>query len=170
FVTPNGPSARAGLVGGEKILAIDDQPVTEPDDLFLNVAAGLAGSEIRVQVESNGRPRTLRATLVKAYWPPSGPVIAANRPRPVQGITVDYTSALLRGLVGDNTGILPGVAVRDVEPGSAAAKAGLKPDSDIITEVNGRAVNTPKEFYAAANSAGPLELTLAEPVRKVKLP
>ena len=169
-VTPNGPGSRAGFIGGEKILSIDDQPIHDADDLFLNVAAGLAGTEIRINTEQYGRQRTLRALLVKSYWPPSGPLIAANRPRAVYGLHVDYTSTLLRGLAFDGNGIAPGVVVREVAPDSPAARAGLKPDADVITEINGKMVNTPQEFYdAAGKPAGVVELTLSEG-RKVKLP
>ena len=39
-----------------------------------------------------------------------------------------------------------GVVVRDVTPDSSAARAGLKPEADIITAVNGTPVNTPQMF------------------------
>jgi len=170
-VTPNSPAARAGFLASERILSINDEPIRDADDLFLNVAAALAGTEVKVSFERNGETRTAQIHLVKAYWPQSGLLIAANRPRPVHGLHVDYTSTLLRGQIGDATGIAPGVVVRETIPNSPAAKAGLKPEIDIIIEVNGKAVSTPREFYDAANrSTGPLELTLVEPPRKVTLP
>ena len=168
-VTPKGPAALGGLSLGDRIVAINDFPVDDQDDLLLNVGAHLAGSEVRVTVQRIGEPpRHAKVVLVKSYWPATGPVIAANRPAPVHGLRVDYTSTLFRGTAGDANGIPPGVVVREVD--SHAARAGLKPESDIITAVNGTAVNTPREFYAAARKAAVVELTLAEGGRKVRLP
>jgi S1-C subfamily serine protease len=73
-------------------------------------------------------------------------------------------------VAGRDSGIPAGVLVREVLPKSAADEAGLKADSDIIKAVNGTPVNTPREFYAAARKTGPLELTLADGGRKVRLP
>ena len=53
-----------------------------------------------------------------------------------------------------------GVAIREVIPGGAADKARLKVDN-VITQVDGRPVRTPAEFYAAmTNADGPVKLTV----------
>ena len=55
-----------------------------------------------------------------------------------------------------------GVLIREVVPGSAAAKAGLQPDR-IITHVNGHRVNSPAEYLQEmARAKGEAELTLLE--------
>jgi serine protease Do len=172
-VALNGPAAKANLGAGSRILKINDEPINEVDDLLYNIAANLAGNRIRIEYLPyglNGGKRITQATLVKAYWPTSGPIIAAKRPEPVHGLRVDYTSTRIRQF-GANE-IDPGVLVREVLPGSPAARAGLKPESDNIIAVNGQEVNTPQEFYdAARKSPASLELTVSgPPVRKVRIP
>jgi S1-C subfamily serine protease len=170
-VTPNGPAAKAGLELHDRIIAINGFPVDDQDDLLLNVGAHLAGTEVRLTVQQpGGSMRDAKTVLVKSHWPWTGPVIAANRPAPVYGLRVDYTSTLYRNMSGDASGIPRGVVVRDVAPDTPAASAGLKPDSDIITAVNGIFVNTPREFYAAARKSPTIELTLSEAGKKVRLP
>ena len=101
--------------------------------------------------------------------------IAANRPAPVHGLRVDYTSVLAAAaFVGRDRGIPQGVLVQEVADGSPAAKAGIKSDNIILT-VNGQEVNSPKEFYdTAKQAAGPIEVDIQSsseaPARKVKLP
>jgi len=170
-VTNNGPAALGGLASGDRIVAINDFPVDDQDDLLLNVAAHLAGSEVRLTLQRYGEAqRNTTVVLAKSYWQANGPVIAARRPAPVHGLRVDYTSTLFRGVAGDVNGIPSGVVVRDVLPETPAARAGLRPESDIITAVNGTTVNKPSDFYAAARKSATVELTLAEGGRKVRLP
>lgn len=170
-VVPGGPSEGV-LRDGDRIVRINGEPIREPDDLFLNVAALLAGTTIDVEVQKGfGQVQKVQITLAKQYWPPSGPLIAANRPAAVYGLRVDHASLLYQPPAGRLNHIPKGVLVREVAPDSAAARAGLVVDRDIIVRVNQTAVNTPKQFYAAVQEArGPVELTLADPERKVRLP
>jgi serine protease Do len=163
-IVPGSPAQRAGLRAGESILSINDIPVSDPDDLFLTVGTLLAGSEVRVEVR--GKPQTVPVTLAKFYVP--GKVIASKRRPLVRGFRVDYTSVLwMQGYYGGqmqaaNAGILPGVYVSEVRSGSRAATAHLQVN-DVITQVNGQAVESPADFYAAVEKVAdgaPLELTL----------
>ena len=170
------PAARAGLLARDVVTAINGNPVREQDDLFLNISAALAGTEARIDVLRNGRPRTVEARLAKA--PSVGrfadAVIAANRPKPVHGLRVDYASIL-----GAGFGAPDGVLVKSLEPGSPAAKK-LKDWYDrgatlIVTAVDGKPVPTPADFYRLAAGKGPVTLDVIEangtPARKkVTLP
>ena len=169
--TRGGPAAKAGMVEGETIVSIDGHPIEEQDDMLIDIAAALAGTEVRMVVEGFGQRREIRPRLAKTNWQNDFPVIAANRPKPVYGLRVDYTSVQLISGVPGSVEIPPGVLVRDVIPDSPAAKAGLAPERQIILAVNGEYVNTPDEFYEAARKAnGKIELTLREGDRKVTLP
>ena len=64
-------------------------------------------------------------SLVKYYVP--GPFIASRRPPAVGGLRVDYASTLIKtGADRPDAQIPAGVVVREVVPGSPAAKAGLR--------------------------------------------
>ena len=97
--------------------------------------------------------------------PCTGPSIVTNRPTPVHGLRVEYTSTLLQ----DPRGSLPsGVLVKELIRGSPA-DAKLKPQSEgakmIVTRVNGKPVTMPQEFYQAAGK-GPVELEVVDLVRE----
>ena len=164
LVSDGTPAKRAGLQVGEIITAIDDIPIRDYDDLSLHVGTALAGSEVTFTVQTfGGRMRKVTAKLAKYNY--SGPSIAANRPPSVHGLRVDYGS-----IVTADVPIPEGVYIRDVERGSAAEKK-YKDVFErarwwIVTNVNGKAVSAPADFYReAAAVKGPLELRIVEVVR-----
>lgn len=167
--TPGGPAARAGMQHGDRIVSVDGVDVNDPDDLLFGISAALAGTRVRMIVVRNNRRVELYPVLAKTSWPSNLPIVAANRPEPVHGLRVDYTSVLAISGTAQRS-IAAGVLVREVEENSPAARADLKPDKDIIVSVNGRMVNTPREFYDAARPAnGTIDLVL-EDGRRVRLP
>jgi serine protease Do len=157
-VAEGSPAERAGLAVDDVITAINDAPVHDIDDLYLQIGIGLAGGTAKVEViGANGRTRTCTATLMKSYTP--GKAIASHRPPAVGGLRVDYTSILAQRISRQD--VPAGVAIREVVPDSPADKARLQVDY-VITRVNGNAVTTPAEFYAATSqAAGAVELTIA---------
>jgi S1-C subfamily serine protease len=173
---PGMPAARAGLAARDVVTVIDGNPVRQQDDLFLNIAAALAGSKVEIKVLRNGSPVTFTPTLGKAR--PTGRfaegAIAANRPKPVHGLRVDYTSTL-----SIDTNPPEGVLVAQLEPGSPAEKQ-FKRDVDrgarlIITAVDGQPVTTPAKFYQLAGGKSSVTLDVVEvgsdsARRKVTLP
>jgi serine protease Do len=172
-----GPAYRAGMRPGDRIVSVDGIPVTDNDDLMFGITAALAGTQVEMVVEAPyGGRRVLRPVLQKAYWPHSGPIIAANRPDPVYGLRVDYVTVVYQGQGGfrRSSPIPEGVLVREVQENSPAAKAELKENQDVIIAVNGIRVTQPSEFYrVAADVKGPIELTILDDRgadRRVKLP
>jgi S1-C subfamily serine protease len=166
------PAYRAGLRPGDVIVAVDNLPVREWDDLFLHVGMRLAGSKVRITVRRGDHVLApLEVTLAKYYVP--GRIIASHKVPAVRGLRVDYVSVLQqkhpfprspRFASVVNQG---GVFVTEVLPESPAARARLQPN-EVITHVNDRPVNTPAEFYQAIlevnkkqGPAAPIELTLA---------
>jgi S1-C subfamily serine protease len=157
-VPVGGPAWRAGLRATDVIVAVNDRPVRENDDLFLLVSTQLAGNEVRIEVIRPGQGRQVFPVRL-AKFPVPGTPIASHRERPRLGLRVDYTSVI--GL--QSRSIPEGVVIRDVEPQSPADQAHLRPDT-VIRRVNGRAVQSPAEFYQAVDhAAGPVELTYVSP-------
>jgi len=162
-VTPGSPAERAGLRANDTIVSVNGKAVRENDDLFLFVGICLAGGTARIEVERAGDVRrTFEVKLAKFYV--GGPIIAARRPAARGGLRVDYTSILAqRGAISPwGRAPPPGVVIREVVPNSSADKANLQPDK-IITQVNGRAVTTPAEYYAEmAKATARAELTILD--------
>ena len=158
-VSEGTPAKRAGLRENDVILAVNDEPVRDYDDLFLHIGTALAGSEVVLTVRSFGETKKVLVKLAKFSYP--GTVIAANRPVPIHGLRVDFNS-----VVTAEVPIPEGVAIREVETGSVAErkyKEMLERTRWIITHVNKKPVTTPGDFYREANAAkGPLELRIVE--------
>lgn len=151
-VLPNTGARRAGLKRGDYLLSIGGKRVRSHDDVFLAVGLELAGSAVAVERSRHpdGPAETVKVLLSKYYLPL--PSIASQRPPARGGLRVDYTSLLSQR--GHGFAVVPeGVVVREVVPGSAADKAGLRLDQ-ILTAVNGRKVTNPAEYYRALAVAG----------------
>ena len=170
-VTGGMPASKAGLHNNDVILAINDNPVREIDDLFLNVGAALAGTEIKLKVATpGGGSRDVSTKLMKSRHTYAS--LASNRPAAVHGLRVEYSSVLLQqNIVGrfNNGFVHTGVVVREVEPRSAAETKfkllGTEPREWMITQVNGTDVETPEEFYKAANdNRGSVRLRVVNPM------
>jgi serine protease Do len=175
-VTPGSPAALAGLKARHVILAVNGTPVRESDELFLLLGTQLAGARVNLQVRKPGAaaPEKVEVALARFYVP--GRRIAAGPgSRPFfRGLRVDYTSLLAQQPPTPLPRIPAGVLVSEVQPGTPAATAHLRP-GDVITHVGGRAVRTPAAFYRETKGrGGPLELTLLpgdpeQPAPKVTL-
>jgi S1-C subfamily serine protease len=163
-VSEGSPAQRAGLQKGDRVVAIDGQPVRDQEDLFRIIGTRLAGNTVRVEAVRAGGSRLARDVHLAKFYVP-GKFIASRRPPARGGLRVDYTSLI--GQRGDVPfrwrGIPEGVLIREVVPGSPADKAQLQ-ENRVITKVNNHKVTTPAEFYdKMARAEGPTKLTLLGP-------
>jgi S1-C subfamily serine protease len=159
-VADGSPAERAGLNRDDSITSINDVPIHDNDDLFLQIGVNLAGSTARLEARTaEGRPKVCTVKLAKSYTP--GKAIASKRPPARGGLRVDYSSILSQKIGLQH--IPAGVAIREVVPDSPADKARLQVDY-IITRVNNQPVNAPAEFYQEmAKADGPVKLTFLNP-------
>ncbi|MCI0637673.1 MAG: PDZ domain-containing protein [Gemmataceae bacterium] len=162
FVTPGSPAEmEARLRVHDSILAVDGIPVEESDDLFLHLGTHLAGSKVKLKVRRSGSrdATTVTVTLAKFYVP--GKKIASSTgQRPFfRGVRVDYSSLVAQQAPG--MGRIPtGVLVTEVQPGSIAEQAKLRP-GEIVTHVNEQPVTSPAGFYQVVGRiTGPAEFSL----------
>jgi serine protease Do len=186
-VTTGGPADKSGLrgstknvtingqdipVGGDVIIAIDQQPIKSMDDVIGFLANNTTpGQKIAVTVLRSGKQGNIDITLGER---PTSQSQTSQQPQ--QGSTggaylgiapVTVTADIARAMNLDNS--QTGVLVTSVQPGSPADKAGLKAGAssfdlngqriaiggDIITAIDGQQVTTTDELRAFMASAQP---------------
>jgi serine protease Do len=169
-VTKESPAEKAGLKEGDIITKINNDKVTDADDLYKAIGKYKAGEKVNITYKRNGKESTIPVELsenkqVRVYsWknrdndnfnfkmPPEAPYINGwnySNDKPRLGIQVQDTD--------DGRG----VKVIEVEDEEAADKAGLK-EEDVITQVNGKnitSVDDVKEIMKTAKKGDTLKIT-----------
>jgi serine protease Do len=179
-IMPNSPAEKAGLqgsnkqvtiqgqnamVGGDVIIAIDNQPVLQMDDLIAYLADSTkVGQTVTLTILRNGKQQTVDVTLAARPSSTSGSTTAQSGS--TQGITLGILGTTVDSSVANAMNLpngVKGVLVTQVEPGSLAETAGLRGGNtsvtingqqvevggDIITAVNGQSVASIQDLRAA---------------------
>lgn len=152
---PGSPADKSGIQVGDVITQIDSQKIEDAGDVVDYVSGQKVGSKLTLAFVRDGKPGKAQITLAEL---PSNPY-AANEPQlkkerigmALQTLTPDMANAF--GLGPDTKGAV----VTDVEQGSIAAKAGLRPE-DLIVEVDRKAVAGADEAVAALHAGGKTHL------------
>jgi S1-C subfamily serine protease len=63
WLEEGGPAEKSGVLVGDILVAISDQPVGDPDDLFSALNTDTVGKAIAVEVLRGGRPETVSVTV-----------------------------------------------------------------------------------------------------------
>ena len=145
-LVPKGPADQAGLKSGDVITEFNGKPVTDSRHLKLEVARIKPGETVPVKFLRDGRNKNLEVTLKEL--PGSEPLArnedsAAEDTEALKGVAVGDLDAQTRQQF-EVPGKVVGAIITGVEPGSAAAEAGLKP-GDVITEINRRPVRNAED-------------------------
>ena len=155
-VAPGGPAARAGLKRGDVIVAIDGKPVADVGHFRNHIASTPPGTKETLTVLRDGREQTLEVAVAEI---PERSIVATSAPATrseAPGLeVVDITPEMARRL-GLPPGVQGAVVVR-VQPGGAAAEAGLRP-GDVVQELNRRPVRSAKDFMQALSESGGQDL------------
>jgi serine protease Do len=138
-VLPDGAAGKAGLEPGDVIIAYNGKPVTDRDDLVQMVVATKPGTSVPVRIVRDGSERTINVTVEELDLEAEGN-IARNRERDdTGGATTSGFGLSLKNITPAEARELRldsdrGALITDVEQGSPAARAGLRP-GDVIVRV-----------------------------------
>ena len=156
----------AGFEPGDIITAINDVRVTSVETLA--AALHKSGPELRVTVRDS---RTNKDTVLKIDLAGGAPTQPAPAPIPT-GPGIPTGGAHRLGIVGEVVFLDTdsAVMVTEIEPGSAAEKAGIEP-GDVIVEANGTPILHPNTLNEVVAKSGPvLKLIVVDPKANRKTP
>jgi serine protease Do/serine protease DegQ len=142
-VVEGSPADQAGIRTGDVITSVNGQPVKSNSELRNTIGLLRVGDKVEIGVLRDGKP--LRVTAV----------IADTSPELTGGPASIHKS--LEGAVLADAPDAGGALVRSVEPGSAAAQAGLRAE-DVIVGANRGRVNSVRDLRDRAKSAAVLVL------------
>ncbi|WP_397569712.1 PDZ domain-containing protein [Schlesneria sp. T3-172] len=155
-VKPESPAGKAGLEVGDIIVSANGAPLTGPEQLL--AALRKSGPTLKLAVRDSRTGRDAEVTVNLGGTPPikSFPADVESSTNSVPGKLGAVTELAFHD---DDFA----VKVTEVEPGSAAARAGLKPGV-LILAANGKAVLHPNDLNDAVHSSkGILKLTILNP-------
>jgi serine protease Do len=138
------PAARAGLQAGDVIIAVNGERIQNPRELSRLIAGLGPQRKADIAYIRDGRERTVAVTLDAL---PDRTASTPETGRPDRQQDQDGARLGLRLAPGAN-----GVEVAEVEPGSPAARNGLR-QGDVILEVAGKAVRRPADVASAVRDA-----------------
>jgi S1-C subfamily serine protease len=149
-VTPNSPSARAGLKLSDLIVAIDGQPVDDPNAFDYRFATRPLGGTAQIDVQRGGKLMKLTVALETAPDTGRDEIVITTR-SPFQGAKVSNISPALADELHLDAGV-EGVVVTDVADDAIAASAGLQ-KGDIIVMVNNQKIAKTVDLARATREA-----------------
>ncbi len=147
-VQKDGPADKAGVKSGDIIVELNGKKVESNTGFRREVAQILPNSKAELGVFRDGKLRKISVTV--AAFPDeetaAGAAGATETALEKLGFQVQELTAELAERFGYDKG--RGVIVTEVEPGSAAEEAGLKPGM-LVLEVNRSEVNNQRQFEEA---------------------
>jgi serine protease Do len=133
------PAAKAGIVSGDVITAINGKDVKDSRDLARQIGADAPCTKVEVALLRNGAEKTVSLTLgtMPGEKQARAEAPASSTGAPRLGLTL--------APAGDVEGSgQQGVAVTSVDPNGVAAQRGFK-SGDVILDVAGKAVSRPAD-------------------------
>ncbi len=141
---------KAGIRAGDVIVAIDGERIRKAHDLPIRVARHKPGDRVRIELIRNGKRKTVTVTLEK--MPEQVRVAKAGKGRLKLGVVLeDLDAEAARQL---HARVKEGVVVREVAPGSPAARAGIV-KGDVLYRINGKRVRSVEDFRRLARDFEP---------------
>jgi serine protease Do len=164
-IVPNGPAARAGLVQGDVIVRVNNQPVTPDQTVSYLVANTPVGSRVPLEILRGGKRATVYVQVAErpteealakisggaADNQPGAPGTSPNAPQKALGLSLAPLTPDL-GRAANLPAGSRGVIVTNVDPNSDAGEKGLQ-RGDLIVSVNNQLVTTPAQVIGSIDAA-----------------
>ncbi len=139
---PEGPAAQGGLQAGDVILEVNGEEVERSSTLPRLIGRGAPGTEVALTLMRDGEEVT--ETVELGSWPDAEEQQAeasSSNSQSRLGVMVAEISDEMR----EQLNIAGGVEVRQVEPDSVAANAGIQP-GDVLVSIDHRSVSSSEEL------------------------
>jgi Do/DeqQ family serine protease len=149
-VATTSPAARAGLKTSDLIIAIDGQPIDDPNAFDYRFATKVIGGSARIGVLRAGRELALTVALEPLPDTAHDELVIAS-PSPFQGAKVSNLSPAL----ADDLRLDPstqGVVILEVVSGSSAQRLGLQ-RGDLVVSVNNAKIAKTRDLERIAGQA-----------------
>jgi serine protease Do len=163
-VTAGGPAKKAGILRGDVILSVDGREVRSTGELRNVVAANASGKTVTVSVMRNKQQQDIEVELgsvadnkedprAKSRGDSDEPDAKVSGKGLLGGLGVAEISRQARQRFEIPDKIESGALVTQVDPRSAAGRAGITP-GDVIIQVDQTPVNEPDDFRELADKVG----------------
>jgi serine protease Do len=146
-VEKNSAAEKAGIEPGDVILKLNDQPVTQSDELPVEVASLSPGTNVNLEVWRNHAARNVSVTLGSLD---SSVRTASNHSQASQGGKIGLTVHPLTQNEALRAHVPGGLLIEQVS--GPAADAGLLP-GDVVLQANGAPVVTADDLHRAVEKS-----------------
>ena len=152
----DGPADRAGLQPGDVIVGFKGRKIGEPADIYPLLSETAPGETVEVEYIRDGKTRTARLTVgdraeVFSEEQVARAGLGQESDSPKLGLLVQGLSPQWERHLGAEA---EGVLIMQVEPGSVADDAGLRP-GDVLVELNKATVSSPARLAKLAGELQP---------------
>lgn len=154
-VQPGSPAEKAGMQRGDVVVKVENEKISDADDLVRAVQTRKVGEELKVVVIRDNKEKTLKVTT--EAMPESPREALAQGPGNDAGGAVDKLGVEVKGMTNEMAqryGLRnsEGVVITDIKPDSVCARAGLR-EGDVVLEVNRRPISNVNDFTQMAGTA-----------------